>query len=174
MKSLKERMAALQGAGAFGGLGRGGGAPPPNIPAPGTGDKPKPRWKPPVAVPAPSEDESSTGASEPRVHSYREDHSTAATEDEEGSITTHTGATGEESTEGGAAEGAEGSEDPEEDERRRRAAIAARMARLGGARFGMAPPVFAPRNTKTSAHQGTFTHSISFPILLCFFFFFKV
>jgi hypothetical protein len=32
--------------------------------------------------------------------------------------------------------------DPEEEERQRRAAIAARMARLGGARVGMSPPVF--------------------------------
>ncbi|KAI6030455.1 hypothetical protein F5J12DRAFT_800532 [Pisolithus orientalis] len=35
--------------------------------------------------------------------------------------------------------------DPEEEERQRRAAIAARMARLGGARIGMAPPIVAPK-----------------------------
>ena len=33
-------------------------------------------------------------------------------------------------------------DDPEEEERQRRAAIAARMAKLGGARVGMGPPVF--------------------------------
>ena len=32
--------------------------------------------------------------------------------------------------------------DPEEEERQRRAAIAARMARLGGTRVGMGPPIF--------------------------------
>ncbi|KAG1718594.1 WD40-repeat-containing domain protein [Suillus paluster] len=38
---------------------------------------------------------------------------------------------------------AEPEQDPEEEERQRRAAIAARMARLGGARVGMGPPMFA-------------------------------
>ncbi|TFY73652.1 hypothetical protein EWM64_g10360, partial [Hericium alpestre] len=57
-------------------------------------------------------------------------------------------AEGEELKEKPEGEGAEAEEkeekedDPEEEERARRAAIAARMARLGGARVGMAPPVF--------------------------------
>jgi hypothetical protein len=36
----------------------------------------------------------------------------------------------------------ENENEDEEEERQRRAAIAARMARIGGARVGMAPPVF--------------------------------
>ena len=40
-----------------------------------------------------------------------------------------------------------GEVDPEEEERQRRAAIAARMARLGGARVGMGPPVFGKKPT---------------------------
>ncbi|KAF9015802.1 hypothetical protein BDZ89DRAFT_1141906 [Hymenopellis radicata] len=37
--------------------------------------------------------------------------------------------------------------DPEEEERQRRAALTARMARLGGARVGMGPPVFGRKPT---------------------------
>ncbi|KAG1768504.1 hypothetical protein EDD22DRAFT_872083 [Suillus occidentalis] len=40
---------------------------------------------------------------------------------------------------------AEIEQDPEEEERQRRAAIAARMARLGGARVGMGPPLFVAK-----------------------------
>ena len=47
---------------------------------------------------------------------------------------------GEENKEAEAKE--EGEPDPEEEERQRRAALAARMARLGGARVGMGPPIF--------------------------------
>ncbi|KAG2138578.1 uncharacterized protein EDB93DRAFT_1164777 [Suillus bovinus] len=46
---------------------------------------------------------------------------------------------------------AEIEQDPEEEERQRRAAIAARMARLGGARVGMGPPLFAKPSPKKPA-----------------------
>jgi len=127
--SLKERMAALQGKGAFGALD--GGAPAPPKPA-----TQKPKWKPPPAVSPPADEEtpsSDTGivvrSPPPIVHKSSEDESTSA--DTEPTS---------------APEGEEAEErDPEEAERQRRAAIAARMARLGGARVGMAPPVFGKK-----------------------------
>jgi myosin tail region-interacting protein MTI1 len=108
--SLKDRMAALQGKGAFG------------APSPPLGPKPaaeKPRWKPPPAVAAPIDNHDGTG----------DEPSKPIAEEEATSTALSTGG------------GIEGSADPEEEEQQRRAAIAARMARLGGARLGMAPPV---------------------------------
>jgi myosin tail region-interacting protein MTI1 len=126
--SLKERMAALQGKGAFG-------APPPVSPKPVVE---KPKWKPPPVVPPIEKDEddqppveSSTSVLALPVRSA-EDETPAETHDEE--IT----AEGE-----GHAEA-----DPMEEERQRRAAIAARMARLGGARVGMAPMFGRPTVAK--------------------------
>lgn len=139
--SLKERMAALQGLGAFGG-GPAASAPP----------KPseKPKWKPPpqvsVAAPVTGDDEEDTGASgiddtnnKPAISPLK-----TPTEEilavlskspppvnEEASVTvSDVPGAGEEEA------------DPEEEERQRRAAIAARMARLGGTRVGMAPAIF--------------------------------
>jgi hypothetical protein len=137
--SLKDRMAALQGRGAFGGLD--GGASPPPKPA-----TQKPKWKPPPVVSPPvddKEDETPDGDThEPAnpppqaVRKSTEDDSPKAGD--------------------GTAQGPEGGGeaeqlDPEEEERHRRAAIAARMARLGGARVGMAPPIFGkkPSTKKT-------------------------
>jgi hypothetical protein len=121
--SLKDRMAALQGKGAFG-------APPPVASKPAVE---KPKWKPPPVVAPVDKDEdqhppveSSTSPSlpPPTVRSS-EDDGVIDTHEEE----TAPGADGEDQTE----------VDSKEDERQRRAAIAARMARLGGARVGMAP-----------------------------------
>ncbi|KAJ7016876.1 hypothetical protein C8F04DRAFT_1159006, partial [Mycena alexandri] len=107
--SLKDRMAALQGRGAFG-------APAvPAAPIVGTGKK----WVPP---PKPVEEEEVVDKAD----------ETPKTEGE-----------GEEK-EKPEGEG-EAAADPEEEERQRRAAIAARMARLGGARVGMSPPIFGPK-----------------------------
>lgn len=124
--SLKERMAALQGRGAFGAPAP---APPPPRPA---GDRPK--WKPPVQPVHSPEHEEGT-------HSEVEHGKVETGEGEE-----HTSPTAEHA-EGEAHHGTEGDEaeqatepDDEEEERKRRAAIAARMARLGGARFGMGAP----------------------------------
>lgn len=134
--SLKERMAALQGKGAF------SGAPPPVAPKPNV-DRPK--WKPPPAVPmlAASEDESKEGIARVDVSGREASRSpplravaSPALENQEpshreGDAVTH--------------EGDGGDPDPEGEERERRAALAARMARLGGAKFGMGLPIFAPK-----------------------------
>jgi len=122
--SLKERMAALQGLHGFGG----GSASPPPKPA-----TEKPKWKPPPVVPPPvvdedERDESAKPAVVPEGESDARKHEPTAEAEQAGD------------------EG-EGQEEPDpgEEERQRRAAIAARMARLGGARVGMAPPVFAKK-----------------------------
>lgn len=119
--SLKERMAALQGRGAFG-----DGAPSPPAPKPSS-DKPK--WKPPpqpVRSPSLERDQ-------PNL-----EHTIAPPAEEGGETTDKV-----EDGEGGEEETKE--EDPEEEERQRRAAIAARLQRLGGAKIGMAPPVFGSK-----------------------------
>ena len=130
--SLKDRMAALQGKGAFGGIGGGGGPPPPKP----TAEKPK--WKPPPVV-SPILAEG--------------DHE-APTDDTPGSIQSPTSPSfksleGEFPNVQGTDEPIEKEEhseaDPEEEERQRRAAIAARMARLGGTKVGMQPPVFGKK-----------------------------
>ena len=133
--SLKERMAALQGKGGF------GGPPPPVAPKPNVE---RPKWKPPPAIPPVSSDDDSkegiahvdvTGreasrSPPPRVLGSPTPESQGAS-NREGDVVTH--------------EGDGGDPDPEEEERQRRAAIAARMARLGGTRFGMGPPIVAPK-----------------------------
>jgi hypothetical protein len=126
---LRERMAALQGKGAFGG-------PPPVAAAkPPLPQGEKPRWRPPpkVIVP-PSPLEEKEGAEKERApepvvpSSPPADLSSAPL--------------------GGDAEMKEEKEEKEEadDEANRRAALAARMARLGGARVGLAAP--APLSKK--------------------------
>ncbi|KAF7980623.1 hypothetical protein HWV62_37414 [Athelia sp. TMB] len=128
--SLKERMAALQGRGAFGGIG--GAAAPPK---PATE---KPKWKPPPVVPPPADDET-TPASDAgeSAKSPPPGIEEVAPEAPNSSV--------EATLTAGEGEGESGEPDPEEEERQRRAAIAARMARLGGARVGMAPPVFGKK-----------------------------
>ncbi|KAF8547172.1 hypothetical protein OG21DRAFT_958221 [Imleria badia] len=127
--SLKERMAALQGKGAF------GGPPPPIAPKPNV-DRPK--WKPPPAVPASatSDDEDASGRAPSKTPPPRAMSSPPPPENQ--------GAPHRDA-DAVPREGDGGDPDPEEEERQRRAAIAARMARLGGARFGMSPPIFAPK-----------------------------
>ncbi|KAH9002832.1 hypothetical protein EDB86DRAFT_2898394 [Lactarius hatsudake] len=139
--SLKERMAALQGLGAFGG---GPAAAPPPKPSE------KPKWKPPPQVPvAPpvtgddGEDASTSGVADtssiPAVSPLKtpdEEIMTVLSKspppvNEEASVIV-SDVPGER----------EEDADPEEEERQRRAAIAARMARLGGTRVGMGPPIF--------------------------------
>ncbi|TCD68515.1 hypothetical protein EIP91_010571 [Steccherinum ochraceum] len=136
--SLRERMAALQGRSGFG-------------PAPPVAPKPaveRPKWKPPpqtVVVPALGEEEDETAEAKPPVvappPTHEEGHDEgakpAAEEDESENPVAP--------VEGEEAEG-EKEPDPQEEERQRRAAIAARMARLGGARVGMAaPPIFGKK-----------------------------
>ena len=140
--SLKDRMAALQGKGAFG------------APAPPLAPKPavdKPRWKPPPAVPAVDNDGHHEG-----VVDESPDAAIAAALDRKKSppVSVKSGESldlpkpiteGEETSVAEPTACAEGDADPEEEERQRRAAIAARMARLGGARLGMSPPVLAKK-----------------------------
>ncbi|KAK0504379.1 hypothetical protein EDD18DRAFT_499082 [Armillaria luteobubalina] len=133
--SLKERMAALQGRGAFG-------APPP----PPTAPKPvieRPKWKPPPPVASPPPDDhlekDDVSRKSPEIPSQSSDSLPAQP-------STPTG--GEHDAPAVAVAAPEPEErvgdeaDPEDEERQRRATIAARMARLGGARVGMGPPVF--------------------------------
>ena len=141
-------MAALQGKGAFG------------APSPPLAPKPaveRPRWNPPPAVATPIDNDNHDGTgdepppaaiaatldrtkSPPMSVQSREslDLSKPITEGE-GTST----ADSEPTTSIGG--DVEGTTDPEEEERQRRAAIAARMARLGGARLGMAPSVVAKK-----------------------------
>lgn len=140
--SLKERMAALQGKGAF------GGPPPPVAPRPNVE---RPKWKPPPA-PVTSVGESkeaiagvdasgreASRSPPPRAAVSPSPERQETLNREEDSVPQ---------------EGDDGDHDPEEEERQRRAAIAARMARLGGARFGMAPPIFAPKPTVRKSAPG--------------------
>ena len=126
-------MAALQGKGAFG-------APP--VPA----AKPqveKPKWKPPPVVHAPVDEEDGEKAPNDVAAAVERTLSPPAKQQD--------ASTDAEATSAEAAPVAETAEenaealDAEDEERQRRAAIAARMARLGGARVGMAPPVFAKK-----------------------------
>jgi hypothetical protein len=119
--SLKDRMAALQGRGAFGAPAA------PAAPVVGTGKK----WVPPPKPPPVEEEEA---VSPPATTAERGSGDEPTPEEPD-------------KPEGEPAPEAEGEADPEEEERKRRAGIAARMARLGGARVGMAPPVFGPKPT---------------------------
>ena len=138
--SLKERMAALQGLGAFGG----GSAAPPPKPAE------KPKWKPPpqVAIAPPlagddDEGDSAEADNKPAISPLR-----APSDDILAAISKHPQPEPAEERhseiEDEAPPAGAGEEvlDPDEEERQRRAAIAARMARLGGTRVGMGPPIF--------------------------------
>ena len=142
-------MAALQGKGAFG-------APsPPLAPKPAV-DKPK--WNPPPAVAQPIDNDKpdATTADVPSaiaapldrtkspptsVKSRNSVDLSKPVAEVEG---TSTAAESAPATSTGG-DVVEGTTDPEEEERQRRAAIAARMARLGGARLGMAPSVVAKK-----------------------------
>jgi len=112
----------LQGRGAFGGLG--GSAPKETSPPPPPAQKPK--WKPPPQVPfIPAEGEESPAPSRESVEEDR---------DKREEVQAETGAEEENPAQD------QEQVDPEEEERQRRATIAARMAKLGGARLGMALP----------------------------------
>ncbi|KAF8885672.1 hypothetical protein CPB84DRAFT_1865160 [Gymnopilus junonius] len=143
--SLKDRMAALQGKGAFG------------APSPPVAPKPaveRPKWKPPPVALAPADDDDHTGASptadiaaaveqtiSPPVSVNSGEIVDTLKGPEEGAEPTALAADSVD----GDHEGPPPEANPEEEERQRRAAIAARMARLGGARVGMAPPVFGKK-----------------------------
>lgn len=132
--SLKERMAALKGMGAF------GGAPPAEPPPRPSGDKPK--WKPPPKVAhAPAVGDNEEDAGEATVTSP-----SLAPVSAEGSLKSPPAVeVGEPMSAATEEEAGEKEQDPEEEERQRRAAIAARMAKLGGARVGMGPPIFGKK-----------------------------
>lgn len=136
--SLKERMAALQGLGAFGG---GPAAAPPPKPAE------KPKWKPPpqvaVVPPVTGDDDDGDVAEaddKPAVSPLK-----APGDDIVAALSKHPqpapAQEGQSEVEGEAPVAGEEA-DPDEEERQRRARIAARMARLGGTRVGMGPPIF--------------------------------
>jgi hypothetical protein len=123
-------MAALQGRGAFG-------APTPTAaPVVGTGKKWVPPPKPPV------EEEEVVVAIPERGRVLQDD---GEDKKEETPKTEGEGDGEQKEKAEGEGEGEAAEADPEDEERQRRAAIAARMARLGGARVGMAPPIFGPK-----------------------------
>ena len=144
--SLKERMAALQGLGAF---GKGPAVAPPPKPAE------KPKWKPPpqvaVAPPLTGDDDNEGDSSVAAADNKPAISPLGAPSDDMLAALSKaqlppaqapaqefvSDVAGEAPVEG------EDAPDPEEEERQRRAAIAARMARLGGTRVGMGPPIFA-------------------------------
>lgn len=127
--TLKERMAALQGKGAFGSSS-------PAPPVPIASEKPK--WKPPPRAASPSTiDDGVAGRAASRSPPPR--RTTSPSSDAISKVN-------EGEADAAATAGDCSTPDPEE-ERQRRAAIAARMARLGGTRIGMAPPIIAPKPT---------------------------
>jgi hypothetical protein len=140
--SLKDRMAALQGKGAFG------------APSPPLAPKPaveKPRWNPPPAVAKPIDkdaagDEPPTSPTLDRTKSPPISVQSRESPDLSKPIAEGEGTSTADSEPTISTGGdVEGTTDPEEEERQRRAAIAARMARLGGARLGMAPSGLAKK-----------------------------
>ena len=133
--SLKERMAALQGKGAF------GGPPPPIAPKPSVE---RPKWKPPPAIPISAANDESKEV-ESGVEAGARDASRSPPPRAATSPSPETQGTSNREDDPVPHDGDSADLDTEEDQRQRRAAIAARMARLGGARFGMAPPIFAPK-----------------------------
>jgi myosin tail region-interacting protein MTI1 len=140
--SLKERMAMLKGLGAFGG-GQSS-APPPR-------PTEKPKWKPPPQVTlAPpvagddgDEDSVSTGGgvdTKPAISPLK-----APSDDVAAATLSNPPPPAQEMSpeiQGEVPTGGEEQVDLEEEERQRRATIAARMARLGGTKVGMGPPIF--------------------------------
>ncbi|KAH9035608.1 hypothetical protein EDB84DRAFT_1485222 [Lactarius hengduanensis] len=142
--SLKERMAALQGLGAFGG---GPATSPPSKPSE------KPKWKPPpqvtMAPPVTGDDGEDVSTSEVADTSSIPAVSPLKTPDEEimAVLSKSPPPVSEEASVIVSDVPGEREEeaDPEEEERQRRATIAARMARLGGTRVGMGPPIFGPK-----------------------------
>ncbi|OBZ69031.1 hypothetical protein A0H81_11239 [Grifola frondosa] len=123
--SLKERMAALQGLNSFGG---GSAAPLPPKPA-----VEKPKWKPPpVVAHAEADSEDHDDVSPSNAHADASEADSKSPNDDEQVAHSQS-------------EEAQEELDPKEEERQRRAALAARMARLGGARVGMGPPIFAKK-----------------------------
>jgi myosin tail region-interacting protein MTI1 len=131
--SLKERMAALQGRGAFG-------APRPTSPPPKPTSE-KPKWKPPPRISKPADADDVEAPSDDGVNAssalpIRSPPATAG-EPTEPVADAHIA--------GSTEEGVGAEVDEEEQERQRRAAIAARIARLGGARVGMGPPIFGKK-----------------------------
>lgn len=135
--SLKERMAALQGKGAFG-----GGAAPGPPPA-----GPKPVKRPPLVVAPPPIEEPEEEISQPeedKQHDERTKEQPSESEARDGTDVARTGFKDDMPKEEKDVP-IEEEQDEAAKERERRAAIAARMARLGGARVGLAPPMFGKK-----------------------------
>jgi myosin tail region-interacting protein MTI1 len=116
--SLKERMAALQGKGAF------GAPPPPTVPPKPATEKPK--WKPPQPI----------SSSSPLIEADQQDPDSESVHAEAPQLSEAVESTDKAETK---------LEDPEEEERLRRAAITARLQRLGGSKIGMGPPILGAK-----------------------------
>ncbi|KAF5360638.1 hypothetical protein D9756_005132 [Leucocoprinus leucothites] len=157
--SLKERMAALQGRGGFGAP-----APPVTSPKPAVE---RPKWKPPLQVASPppvdeddaekdkaqeeASEEADAGSIKSNTPSIKSPppivkspppiiRSPPSVLEDEAPRVSGEGEGSQENVENAEAEPVP--VDEEEEERQRRAALAARMAKLGGARIGMGPPIF--------------------------------
>lgn len=136
-QSLKERMAALQG--------KGFNAAPEPAPRPPVSEKPR-VWKRPV-VPQSGEEGAEDAPFSPPLPISLKPSVTSPSDDAEAVDSAEPAADSPaDGAEAGVAapeaEAALEEDDEEEQERQRRARIAARMAKLGGARVGMGPPVF--------------------------------
>ena len=134
--SLRERMVALQGKGAF------GSAPPPTAPKPSI-ERPERGRLPSVPAPVTSRDESKEATrgvdASGREASRSPPPRTAASLSPERQGT----ASHEEIS---LVQGDGGDRGTEEEERQHRAVIAVHMSRLGGAKVGTGPPIVAPRH----------------------------
>jgi hypothetical protein len=149
-QSLKERMAALQ---------KGFAAAPDPAPRPPASEKPR-AWKRPV-VPASTDEDSNDVVVAPSLPISLQPVRSPSHEPEnpvEGDTLSPPG--GEETEAANVPEGDEEDVDEEEKERQRRAAIAARMAKLGGARVGMGPPIFSRPAPSPSASVGSATEGV--------------
>ncbi|KAJ2934491.1 hypothetical protein H1R20_g2605, partial [Candolleomyces eurysporus] len=103
----------------------------------------KPKWKPPpvIASPPPDDDDDQPREAPNLANIIKSPPLPPSSE----IVEKASGEGGEKEEEPSAERDETAEPDPEEEERQRRAAIAARMARLGGTRVGMAPPVFGKR-----------------------------
>ena len=134
--SLKERMTALQGKGAF------GGPPPPIAPGPSI-ERPKRRRPPPVLGPMTSRDESKEAIA--GVDASSREASRSLPPRVAASLSPERQGTASYEEDSLVQEGDGRDHGLEEEERQRRRVITARIAHLGSAKVSMGPPIVAPR-----------------------------
>lgn len=149
--SLKERMAALQGRGGFSGP-----PPPPTAPKPQL--KPKSSTPSVTSPPVDSPGDAPERVKSPEAASVKSAGAESVSEADAPSDAPPPPPTDQEAEAVASADAPAEEDDEEEKERQRRAAIAQRMARLGGARVGMAPifgkPTPPPKRRSEDSGEG--------------------